>query len=133
MRQDNTQEQLKDLLQETKNYVGLQKEYIKLTLAEQLTHLLSKIAVAVVGIFVVLLVILFLGLALVHWIGDAIGNIGLCYAIFALLMALMFIVFYLNRRRCVILPLARIMSQTFLLNAEEEQEEKEETDDERAE
>jgi len=117
MKEDNTQEQLKDLLLEAKNYISLQKEYATLTLAEQLTHLLAKIAVMLVGAISAMVVIVFLGLALVHWIGEYIGNIGLCYAIFAAFIALLFLAFYLCRRKLVVVPFARMMTDIFLTDS----------------
>lgn len=132
MKQDNTQEQLKELLTGAKKYYSLQKEYLKLTMTEQLTHLLARIIIILVSVISFFLVVMFLGLALVHWVGEAIGNIGLCYAIFALFMAILFIIFYSNRRKLVILPMARMMSQIFLKDADEVTE-MEENNDERAE
>lgn len=119
MKQDSTQEQLKELLMEAKKYYGYQKEFLKLSLAQQLTHILSAIAIALVSVVLALVIVMFLGLALVHLIGEAIGNIGLCYAIFALFMALILALFYHNRRKWVVLPLARLFTRTFLEEKEE--------------
>lgn len=132
MKQDNTQEQLKDLLVGAKKYYVLQKEYLKLTMTEQLTHLMAKIIIILVSVISSFLIVMFLGLALVHWVGEAIGNIGLCYAIFALFMAVLFIVFYSCRRNLVMLPMARMMTQIFLKETDEETE-MEEINDEREE
>ena len=131
MRQDKTQEQLSDLLKEARNYLGHQQEYIRLTLAEQMTVLLGRIAIAMISIILALTILVFLGLALVHWIGEAIGNIGLCYAVFALFMVLILALFHANRRKWIILPLARMMSQAFL--GSENDNQSEERNDEQAE
>ena len=133
MRQDKTQEQLKNLIADSKEYFDLQKEYLRLTFAEQLTQLLGKIALAIVALLMGIAIIMFLGLALVHWVGEAIGNIGLCYAVLALFMAILLAIFHHNRRKWVFLPLARLMSQTFLVNSEEDTPQMEENNDERAE
>lgn len=128
MKQENTQEQLQKLLLEAKAYYGYQKEYLRLTMAEQLTKVLGAIAVAVVCGVLAFVILLFLGIAFAHWIGEAIGNMGLCYAIFAAIIALLLLIFYLNRRKIVILPLARLMSEAFL--SVQESNHKEENDHE---
>lgn len=116
MKKESSQEQLKEILDEAKKYYGLQKEYFKLTLAEKMTLLLGGIAFAVLAIVLIITIMMFLGLALVHWIGEAIGNIGLCYAIFALFIAIFLIIIYANKRRFIILPIARMMTKIFLTN-----------------
>lgn len=114
MRPEDTQEQLKSLFQEAKAYYGLQKDYLKLTMVEQLTLVIGKIVIAVTVGLLLLFVILLLGLALVHWIGSLLGNIAICYAGFALFLVLAAFLFYVNRRKLVILPLARMFSQAIL-------------------
>lgn len=110
----NTRSSIAELISEAKNYYGLQKDYIRYSVAEQLTKLLSVIAITLVLVLVGLVILLFAGMAMVHWIGAAIGNIALCYAAFALFLILLLLVFYLNRRRLVILPLARLMTRIFV-------------------
>ena len=110
----NTRSSIAELISEAKNYYGLQKDYIRYSVAEQLTKLLSIIAITLVLVLVGLVILLFAGMAMVHWIGAAIGNIALCYAAFALFLILLLLVFYLNRRRLVILPLARLMTRIFV-------------------
>lgn len=114
MRQDDTQEHLKELFREARNYYGLQKDYLKLTITEKLTLLLGKLAIAATLGLLLLFVILFLGMALVHWIGNAIGNLALCYAGFGFVLILIALLFYANRRRLVILPLARMFAKAIL-------------------
>ena len=127
MKQDNTQEQLKELFREARNYYGLQKDYLKLTITEKLTLLLGKMAIAVILGLLSLFVILFLGMALVHWIGNVIGNLALCYAGFGCVLTLAALLFYANRRRLVILPLARMFAKA-ILETKSETPQKEQTD-----
>lgn len=120
MKTDSSQEQLKEMLHEAKNYYDLQKEYVRLTMAEQLTKLLSAIAFAVLATVLIITIVMFLGLALVHWIGEAIGNMALCYAIFALFIAIILVILYVNKRKYFIVPIARTMSKIFLMDDENE-------------
>lgn len=112
----NTKSSIADLISEAKNYYGLQKDYIRYSASEQLTNLLSVIAITLILVLVGLVILVFAGMALVHWIGAAIGDIALCYAAFALFLVFLLLVFYFNRRRLVILPLARLMTRIFIKN-----------------
>ncbi len=121
-----SQASIAGLILEAKKYYGLQKEYLRYSAAEQLTKLISKLAIIAVVALVSLIVFIFAGLALVHWLGAVIGNIALCYAIYAAFLLFLLLVFYLNRRRWVILPLARMMTSIFI----KEKEDLENEDDE---
>ncbi len=114
MKTESTQEELKKLLLEAKSYYGYQKEFLKITIAEQLTQVLGTIAIGFIIISMALVIFVLLGLALVHWIGEAIHNIGLCYAIFALFMGIILACIYIFRRKIIVLPLARVMTRVFL-------------------
>lgn len=119
MRQDDTQEQLKALFQEARNYYDLQKDYLKLTITEKLTLVLGKMAVAIACGVLSLFTILFLGMALIHWIGSLIGSMALCYGGFALFLLLLALIIYTYRRRLVYLPLVRMFTKAILETKEE--------------
>lgn len=119
---NETQAEVKALLAEAKKYYGLQKEHLRYTVAEQLTKALSAIAVAVIAVIVGLIIVVFACLALVHWLGSVIGSVALCYAIFAAVLLLLLLVFYLNRRRWVINPLARLMTSVFIKTEDDDEE-----------
>ncbi|MCQ2196004.1 MAG: hypothetical protein MJZ60_00600 [Bacteroidaceae bacterium] len=110
------------LFNEAKKYYGLQKQYLRYSAAEQLTKLISKIAIAAVVALLALIIFVFAGMALVHWLGSIINNMALCYALYALFLLLLLIVFYCNRRRWVILPLARMMTDIFIQDEKEDDE-----------
>lgn len=124
MQKDKDQQaNLADILLEAKKYYGLQKEYLRYSAAEQLTRLISTLAIVAVVAVVALVIFVFAGMAIVHWLGAAIQNIALCYALYALFLLILLLIFYLNRRRWVILPLARLMTSVFIKEKEDEDEE----------
>lgn len=110
------------LFLELKKYLEFQKEYVKLSAAEKLTVMLS--AVVVTGVLLVLcsIVLLFLTLALAYFLGDAVGSLPLGFSLVALLVVLLAGMFYANRNRFVIQPLARFVVQLIL--TEEEHDDK---------
>lgn len=122
-KEKNTQETLSEMLAEAKRYYSLEKKYLRYSAAEQLTKIISSIVVAVVLAIVGFVVFVFLGLAVVNWLGSITGNMGLCYALYALLLLVLLVVFYLNRRRWVMLPLARFMTKTFIKEEDADEQE----------
>lgn len=124
MAKKNTQSTISELILEAKKYYGLQKDYVRYTAAEQLTRVISTLAIVAVCFVVGLVIFVFAGLAVVHFLGAAIGNIGLCYAIYAGFLLILLLLFYVNRRRWVMRPLARLF-----INAIVKTDIKEERDD----
>lgn len=113
---------VQDIAGEAKRYLGLQKQYMRLTAAEKLTHLISQlIIIAVIGI-VGFVVFIFAGLALVHYAGSLTGNLALCFAVYALLLVLLLCIFWLKRRSWIILPVAHMLSDILLDPADSEQD-----------
>ncbi len=104
------------MVNEARQYYELQKKYLRLTAAEQMTLLLSKMTIVIVMAVVGFVAFIFLGLALVHLIGATLGSMALGYAIYGLLLLALLALFYARRRKWVILPLARLMTQTFITN-----------------
>lgn len=113
---------MSDLLAESKKCYRLQKEYMRYSAAEQSTRILSTLTIVAVVAIVAIIVFIFLGLAIVHWLNDVISNTGLCYAIYALFLLIILSIFYVNRRKWVILPFARRMTKLFIKEDEEEEE-----------
>ncbi|MBQ0048980.1 MAG: hypothetical protein KBT12_01885 [Bacteroidales bacterium] len=121
-KEKGVQETLSEMLTEAKRYYALEKQYLRYTAAEQLTKVISALTVAIVLAVVGFVVFIFLGLAVVHWLGALTHNLGLCFAIYGILLLALLFVFYVNRRRWVMLPLARLMTKTFIKEKEDEDE-----------
>lgn len=124
-KEKDTQASLVELLLEAKEHYELQKTYLRYTAAEELTLVISKLAIVIVLALVGFVAFVFLGLAFVNWFGATFGNLALGYVIYALLLIIVLCIFYINRRRWVTLPLARLMMQTFVEKKEEVEEEAE--------
>lgn len=116
------QESLADLIKEAKQYYSLQKKYLRYTAAEQLTQVLSRLAIVITVAIVGFVAFVFLGIAFAHWMGATTGSLALGYLLYALVLLVLLLVFYLGRHRWVILPLARLMMKTFCPKIEEADE-----------
>jgi energy-coupling factor transporter transmembrane protein EcfT len=110
---------------EVKNYLELQKRYIKLDTAEKLTVFFSAVATATVCLTLVAMALFFLLFALATLIGQAMEELWLGYLIMGAFLLLLMMVVYLKRKQWIIQPLSRLIVGLFI-NEEEEEEEEEE-------
>lgn len=120
-KEKDTQANLTTLIQEIRNFYNLEKHYLRYSAAEQLTLVISKLAIVIVVALIGFVSFIFLGLALVHWFGSSLGNLSLGYALYAASLLLILLLFYINRRKWIILPLARLMMHTFIPIEEDEE------------
>ena len=114
----NYTENIHSLWVETKNYLELQKEYLKLDTAEKLTVLLSAVATAAVCLVLGAMALFFLLFTLAVWIGVLAGNEVLSMG---LVLLLLMAIVYACRKRWIIQPLSRLIVGLFI-NEEEEEE-----------
>lgn len=112
-------ESIGKLFLEFKNYLELQKEYVKLSTAEKLTVMLSAIITVAVLLVLGAIVLLFLTFALAYFLGDALGSLPVGFSIIAALILILMGLFYVNRNRFVIQPLARFITKLILTKEDE--------------
>ena len=109
----NTEEKYTDnfrkLLQETKQYLNLQKEYALMDTADKLTVILSTVAIAAVCFVLGAMILFFLTFALAYWIGNLTGNLSLGFFSIAVFLVLVLLIAYTKRNAWIIQPLARMM------------------------
>ena len=122
----NTEEKYTDnfrkLLQETKQYLNLQKEYALMDTADKLTVILSTVAIAAVCFVLGAMILFFLTFALAYWIGNLTGNLSLGFISIAVFLLLVLLIAYSKRIVWIIQPLARMMIRLFV-NKEEKNNE----------
>lgn len=107
-------EGFQNLFLEFKHYVELQKEFIKLDTAEKITVLLSAIITITVMLILGALVLFFLTFAAAYYIGTTTGSLPLGFTVIALFNLLLLFIFYVNRSRLVLQPLARFLVRLFV-------------------
>ncbi len=101
-------------LLEFKKYLELQKEFVKLDATEKMTVILSAILIVTVLLLLGSIVLLFLTFALAYYLGDVLGSLSLGFGLISAFILLLTVIFYLNRNRMVIQPMARFMTKLIL-------------------
>ena len=107
-------ESIGKLLLEFKKYLELQKEFVKLDATEKMTVILSAILIVTVLLLLGSIVLLFLTFALAYYLGDVLGSLSLGLGLISAFILLLTVIFYLNRNRMVIQPMARFMTKLIL-------------------
>ena len=114
MQEKEKRETLADLVIELKHYYECQKQHKMYLVAEQTTHVISSLAIAVVMAVLLLTIFAFLGMAAAHWLSTLFGSLAMGFLLYALFLACVLGIFYMNRRRWIILPIARMMIHVFI-------------------
>ena len=104
----------RNLLEEAKRYLSLQKEYALMDTADKLTVILSTVAIAAVCIILGAMILFFLTFALAYWIGNITGNLSIGFISIAAFLLLMLFIVYQKRNAWIIQPLARMMVRLFV-------------------
>ena len=107
-------ESIGKLLLEFKKYLELQKEFVKSDATEKMTVILSAILIVTVLLLLGSIVLLFLTFALAYYLGDVLGSLSLGFGLISAFILLLTVIFYLNRNRMVIQPMARFMTKLIL-------------------
>ena len=107
-------ESIGKLLLEFKKYLELQKEFVKLDATEKMTVILSAILIVTVLLLLGSIVLLFLTFALAYYLGDVLGSLSLGFGLISAFILLLTVIFYLNRNRMVIQPMARFKTKLIL-------------------
>ena len=107
-------ESIGKLLLEFKKYLELQTEFVKLDATEKMTVILSAILIVTVLLLLGSIVLLFLTFALAYYLGDVLGSLSLGFGLISAFILLLTVIFYLNRNRMVIQPMARFMTKLIL-------------------
>ena len=114
MQDKEKRETLTGLVIERKHYYECQKQHMMYLVAEQSTHVISSLAIAVVMAVLLLAIFAFLGMAAAHWLSTLFGSLAMGFLFYALFLACVLGIFYMNRRRWIILPIARMMIHVFI-------------------
>lgn len=117
----NYSSSIQALWTEAKNYLELQKEYLKLDSAEKLSVLLSAVATATVCLILALAALFFFVIAFALWLAKIVGG-AWSFTIMGGVMLLVIIVVLIGRKRWIVQPVARFVASLFVGESEEEAE-----------
>ena len=112
---------LKSLWTETKSYLELQKEYLKLDSVEKLSVLLSAVATAALCLVLALAALLFFVIALALWLAKFVGG-AWSFSIMGGVLLLAIILILLIRKRWIVQPVSRFVAGLFISEDDEEDE-----------
>jgi hypothetical protein len=110
---DRNVENIAQLIEVLKRYVGLQKEYLKLDVIEKVVRLVSALALAIIFIMLGVAVLFYLSFAVVHWL-EPLTGLGLAYFLMAMLFLLLLILVYAKRKAWIERPLMRFLADILL-------------------
>jgi positive regulator of sigma E activity len=110
---DQNVETFVQLFEQTKSYLKMQGDYVRLDLTEKMVRLLKALALFLLVLIFTLPVLLFLSLALAHAIASLTGMIG-AYAIIAAVYSALMLLIFIKRKSWIERPLVRFLSSILL-------------------
>lgn len=117
----NYTDNIRSLWTETKNYLELQKEYLKLDTAEKLSVLLSAVATVVLCATFALAAILFVMVALTLLLAKVVGGVWSA-VIMGGVMLFIIVIILIARKRWIVQPISRFIAR--LIVGEDKEEDK---------
>ena len=110
---DKNVETLAQLIEVLKSYLSTQKEYVKLDVTDKVVRLLTAATLAVVFLFCITIMVLFLSLGLASWLTPRMGAAG-AYLTVAGIYAFVMLVLFAFRKPWIERPLVRALAQMLL-------------------
>lgn len=110
---DNLSSEIKDIFTNGKNWVKLEIEYAKLTVAEKLTMLMSALIIGAVCLLLGMVVLIMLAFALVE-VFKSFMLPGLAYLSVGGIICILILLIYLFRKPILLDPIARLITKLFI-------------------
>lgn len=113
----NTQEpaeNFQQLYEDVKKYVTLQTEYVKVEFVEKLTILLSTLMIISLVIILLVIALFYLFFSIAYAVEPLVGSLSLSFGIISVVYFILIGLFLLFRKRIVINPLVKFLSNLFL-------------------
>ena len=110
---DKNIESIAQLVDVLKDYIGLQKEYVKLDVIDKVVRLVTGLTLAIVFVILGVAVLFYLSFALVYWM-EPLTGIALAFFIVAVLFAVVLILVFINRKSWIERPLVRFLANILL-------------------
>jgi len=110
---DKNVESLAQLIEVLKDYIGLQKDYLKLNVIEKVVRILTALALTFVFVVLGIAVLFYLSFAFIFWIAPLTGTAWAFFIVSVLFLALLILV-YSFRKPWIERPLVRFLANTLL-------------------
>lgn len=108
----NIIEEIQSLFNQSKKWLMLEAEYLKLTVAEKVTLLMGTLIIGFVGLLLGTVILIMLALSLAE-VFKAMMHPGLAYLSTAGAICVLLAVFILLRRPLLMNPIARLLTKIF--------------------
>lgn len=109
-------ENLRQLYDEFKRYLMLQKKYTLLEVAEKLTILFSTLIFVLIVIILGMVALFYLSFTLAYWLAPMVGGILGSFALMSGFILLLIVVVTCFRKQLIIDPMARFIGNLFVDN-----------------
>ena len=119
---DKNIESLQQLYQEVKQYVNLQRDYVKLELVEKLTILGTSLLLVLILIILGFIALFYLSFTLAYILEPLVGSLKGSFAIITGLIILLIIGVIVMRKRMIEKPLVNFLANLLLEEEDEEDE-----------
>lgn len=110
---DKNVESLAQLIEVLKDYIGLQKEYLKFDVIDKLVRLITALTMAIILFILVIAILFYISFATVHWMAPTIG-LACAFAIVAAFFLVLLCLVIIFRKACIERPLIRFMTNILL-------------------
>ena len=110
---DKNVENIAQLIEVLKHYLGLQTEYVKLDMIDKVVRLLTAAALAIVFILMIAACLTYLSFAFAYWLATFTGT-AWAFFIVSLLYLLLFSLFFIFRKPWIEKPLVRFLAGLLL-------------------
>ena len=110
---DKNVENIGQLVQLLKNYVELQKEYLKLDVIDKIVRLITALTLTIVLLLLGIAFLFYLSFACVYWLEPLTGT-ALAFFLIALFFLALLVIVFLNRKTWIERPLVRFLADVLL-------------------
>jgi len=110
---DKNVENIAQLIELLKHYLGLQTEYVKLDVIDKVVRLLTAAALAIIFFLLFIAVMMFFSFAVAYWLSQYVGMV-LAFLIVALFHLLLLLFFFLFHNKWIERPLVRFLANLLM-------------------
>ncbi|MBR1548293.1 MAG: phage holin family protein [Prevotella sp.] len=110
---DKNVENMAQLVEAIKEYLGYQKEFLKLDIIEKVVQLVTALTLTIVLVILGVAVLFYLSFAIVYWI-EPLTGIAWAFFIVALSFLLLLALVFLFRKPWIERPLVQFLANTLL-------------------
>lgn len=101
---------------ECKNYILLQKDYLRLELVEKLTILASAIILTTIAIILGMMALFYLSFSLAYIMAPHVGGLTVSFAIITAALLILLALIYGFRKQLIVRPLVKFIANLFMNN-----------------